>query len=163
MKNNTLQKQDLLSTAGNEIVTWGENFATGIEVIDNQHKELVNLTNALYQACLNPVTELESVFKDAMSRMVEYVHSHFSTEIQLLERIKYPDVQNHKKQHEQLVQKILGAVSDHGTGKKFVPNHFVRTLRDWIFGHIAVFDQAFGIYIKEQKSKGLLTDKDIIG
>ena len=149
--------------ADNELIPWSEKYDTGVELIDSQHQELVNLTNELFKACKNPDTELSAVFKETMSHMVEYVRFHFAAEMELMERIKYPDIKNHKKQHDLLIKMILGTVSDHGVGKKFVPNYFVRTLRDWIFGHIAVFDKAFGVYIKEQKHKGMLTDKDING
>jgi hemerythrin len=96
-----------------------------------------------------------------MSRMVEYVRFHFSAEQELLLRVKYPGFQEHKKQHDVLVRDILEAVKGYSEGKKFVPNHFVRTLRDWILGHIAHFDKLYASYIVTQKKKGLLSDLEI--
>jgi len=142
-----------------ELVIWEDKYSTGIEMIDNQHRQLVELTNQLYLACFAGDEALSTVFKDAMSRMVEYVRFHFSAELKLLNEINYPDYHNHKKMHDNLVQDILDAAKDYNEGKKFVPNNFVRTLKDWIFGHIAVYDKIYAAYIAEQKRNGQLTDK----
>jgi hemerythrin len=140
------------------IIEWSNVYKTGINKIDEQHKELVKLTNELYSACLSNPGALQTVFKDAMSRMVEYVKFHFTAELEILSRINYPDFPEHKKQHDELIHKILGAVKDYSEGKKFVPNNFVRTLKDWIFSHIAVYDKNYSLYIVSQKNKGLLAD-----
>jgi len=145
------------------LVVWSEKYATGIELIDTQHKELVKLTNELYKACLDGREAVQSVFKDALSHMVDYVRFHFTAELELLARINYPHYAEHKKQHDELVQKILDASKTYSGGKKFIANKFVRTLRDWVFGHIAIFDQEYAAYVAEQKAKGLLTDEMLGG
>jgi len=146
-----------------DMVEWDEKYVTGIELIDSQHKELFSLTNELFRACLGGNEELKEVFKETMGQMVEYVRFHFGAEQVLLQRINYPDYQEHKKQHDILVRDILEAVSGYSKGEKFVPNQFVRTMRDWILSHIALSDKRYAAYIADQKKKGLLSDKDING
>ena len=145
------------------LVSWDDSYATGILLIDNQHMELVRLTNELFDACRAGNTKAGSAFKDTMSCMVDYVRFHFSTEQELLERIHYPDYKLHKAQHEKLVKDILEAALKFSEGKSFVPNHFVRTLKEWVFGHIAVFDKNYALYVQDQKKKGLLTDSQLEG
>ena len=145
------------------LVHWSELFAVGIDMIDHQHKELVRLTNHLYESCLTHDDAIGTIFKDAMEQMVDYVRFHFTAELKLLERIRYPDYHEHKQQHDQLVKQILEAAKEYKEGKKFVPNNFVRALKDWVFGHIAIYDQNYAAYVREQKQKGLLTDKEING
>jgi hemerythrin len=144
-----------------EIVSWEEKYATGIDLIDDQHKELVIMTNSLYQACRTK--EGDRLFKDAMRDMVDYVRFHFGAEIEMLERIKYPELNEHKKQHDSLIKSILEAAKSFEDGKPFVANNFVRTLKDWIFGHIAISDKLYAAHIADQKKKGLLTDNQIEG
>ena len=158
-KNNHIDGQ--LNPNRLEIVSWSESYATGIEKIDNQHKELMKLTNELYRACLSGKDNANSAFKEAMRRMVEYVRFHFSDEQKLLERVKYPDYIEHKRQHDTLVMNILEAVKEFEKGNKFVPNSFVRTLKDWVFGHIAVLDKTYAFYINGQRKKGLITDQQL--
>jgi hemerythrin len=152
---------DHLLRVDHELVAWSDIYITGIELIDEQHKELVNLTNHLYRACLDGDGRL--VFKEVMHRLVNYVKFHFGAEIKLLEKINFPDYHDHKKQHEDLVKDILDAISnyDDSDSKKFMPNVFVRTLKDWIFTHIAVSDKIYSTYVTEQKKKGLLNDQQI--
>lgn len=144
-----------------DIVAWDPKYETGIALIDEQHKELVSLTNALYHACLSGSETARAAFKETMSRMVNYVRFHFATEQKLLERIRYPNYADHKKKHDDLVKSVLEAVKEYNEGQKFVPNHFVRTLKDWIFGHIAIDDKAYAAYAETQKKKGLLSDAEI--
>jgi hemerythrin len=146
-----------------DMVIWDEKYATGIPLIDSQHKELFSLTNELFHACTGGEEKLQGVFKETMGKMVEYVRFHFGAEQELLQRVKYPDYLEHKKQHDTMVLKILEAVKEFNEGKKFVPNQFVRTLRDWILSHIAHYDKLYSAYIITQKKNGLLGEKIING
>ena len=144
-----------------EIVSWDEKYATGIELIDSQHKELISLTNKLFQACLEGNDAVTVAFKEAMSHMVEYVRLHFAAEEKFQQHINYPKYPEHKKQHEDMVKLILETVKDYSEGRKFVPNNFVRSLRDWILSHIAVYDKDYATYAADQKNKGLISDNDL--
>jgi len=146
-----------------DMVVWDEKYATGIQLIDSQHKELFSLTNELFHACLGEDDTLKEVFKETMERMVDYVRFHFGAEQELLQRLKYPDYHEHKKQHDILIRDILEAVNGYKKGEKFVPNQFVRTMRDWILSHIALTDKQYVLYITDQKKKGLISDKMING
>ena len=142
-----------------EIISWTSRYATGIKVIDNQHRELVKLINQLHQACLLGEEGARPVYKEAMHKMVEYVRFHFTAELEILAQIKYPDYNDHKKQHDNLIRDILVAAKESKEGKKFVPNHFVRTLMDWVFGHIAIYDKRYSEYVTDLKKKGLFPDQ----
>ncbi|MCL2721458.1 MAG: bacteriohemerythrin [Treponema sp.] len=146
---------------GAEIVHWDDKYSTEIAIVDTQHKQLFELTNKLFAACREKKDTLDTAFKDAMHHLVEYVRFHFNAELKLLHSIKYPDYHNHKKQHDDLIHEILTAVKEHDEGKKFVPNHFVRTLRDWIFSHIAVHDKAYSFYIHDQIKTGKLSKDEL--
>ena len=149
------------NTNNNEIVIWSDKYATGIEQIDVQHRQLVILTNQLYAACFAKDNVLHTAFKEAMGRMVEYVRFHFEDELKLLQAIEYPDYKEHKKMHDTLINKILEAAKSYDEGKKFVPNNFVRTLVDWVFSHIAVYDKRYSAYTMERIKNGLLTPEKL--
>jgi len=159
-------KLDQISSENSDektIVVWDKKYATGIECIDMQHKELVELCNKLHQATLGDKNTLEGVFTEAMHKMVDYVKFHFNSELILLQRINYPQFNEHKKEHEELIVKIIEAAKDYSEGKKFVAYKFVRILRDWVFGHIAFYDKQYASYVREQLRKGLLTQKQLCG
>ncbi len=123
-----------------KFVSWDASYDVGIEYVDKQHRHLVELINDLYGACLGE-GELEETFKQVMKELVEYVMIHFKDEEKIMEEINYPDIIAHKKKHEAFVKKILQSVNDYRNGKQFVPNTFVRFLRDWLFNHILITDK----------------------
>ena len=151
------------AAADNEtIIAWNDSLATKIDLIDSQHKHLVDLTNELFRACRLGGDALDTVFKETMSRMVEYVRFHFGAEQEMLLRVKYPKFAEHKAEHDSLVKTILDTIKSYGKSR-FVPNNFVRFLRDWIVGHIGHSDKTYAAYIMELKKRGLISDKDIEG
>jgi len=144
-----------------EIVVWSAKYATGINVIDVQHRQLVKLANELYAACITKGDELHNVFKASMKRMVDYVHFHFDAESNFLAAVNYPENVNHKNMHDALIKKILDAVKEYNEGKKFVPNNFVRTLVDWVFGHIGFYDKQYSLYVAEKLRTGVLSQEKL--
>ena len=161
MEIKTQKNREITKSGNTDIVTWEPKYSVGVPLIDSQHRELVNLTNVLYKACLSRDKSIGTVFSDAMHKMVDYVRFHFNAENKLLETIKFPEHSEHKKLHETLVKEILAAVKSYEEGNKLVPNTFVRTLKEWVFGHIAICDQVYALYIVNQKKKGLLTDAEM--
>ncbi|MDR1955918.1 MAG: bacteriohemerythrin [Treponema sp.] len=140
----------------NILVEWDDRYLVGIGLIDEQHKELIALTNTLYQACLEGDAKAKTHFMEAIHSTVDYVRYHFSAEEKLLESVNYPDLAEHKKQHEGFVLQIFEEVKSFEQGKKFVPNVFVRYLKDWILTHIALADKKYAQYILHLKKEGLL-------
>ncbi|MDR2743534.1 MAG: bacteriohemerythrin [Treponema sp.] len=138
------------------LIEWDARYSMNIQFIDDQHKELINLTNALYKGCLVGDETARTYFMETIRGTVDYVKYHFSAEEKMLENVKYPDFANHKKEHESFVKKILEDVEKFQEGKKFVPNQFVRYLKDWILTHIAIQDKKYSDFIFDLKKKGLL-------
>jgi hemerythrin len=138
------------------IVEWDSRYTIGIPIIDTQHKKLIDMANRLYMACRGGDAAAKAFFREIVHEAVDYVRFHFSTEEKILERISYPDIAPHKKQHEDFVKEIIRQVQSFEEGKKFVPNLFVRYLRDWVLTHIAVSDRQYSDYLINLKKQGIL-------
>jgi hemerythrin len=139
-----------------DFIKWEDRYLINIPLIDDQHKELVRLTNELYRGCLMGDDAARSYFMLTVRGLVDYVTHHFSTEEKMLENVKYPGFETHKSQHEEFTRKILEDVKNFQNGKKFVPNVFVRYLKDWILSHIAMEDKRYAEYILNLKKQGRL-------
>jgi hemerythrin len=137
-----------------EFVEWHNSYSIGIPLIDEQHKELINLTNKLYESTLGSMSNSKVVFMRTIRGAVDYVGYHFSTEEMVMQRVHYPDLPTHKKEHADFVLEVLKEVEDFKSGKKYTPNAFVRYLKDWVLAHIAVSDKRLGEYLVKLKRRG---------
>jgi hemerythrin len=142
---------------GNRVfVEWDDRYSVGIPLIDEQHKQLIEMTNTLYEACLGGTETARAHFREVVRGTVDYVRYHFAAEEKLLENVKYPGFAPHKREHESFVLKIVEGVRNFEEGRQFVPNIFVRYLKDWILAHIAVEDKKYAEYILDLKKQGAL-------
>ncbi|MDR2397182.1 MAG: bacteriohemerythrin [Spirochaetaceae bacterium] len=137
-------------------VAWEDRYSVGITAIDDQHKELLVLTNKLYEACREGEDKARVYFKEVIHGAVEYVQFHFSSEEQLMERVGFPELPAHKVEHALFIKEVLDAVKNLENGKTFVPNAFVRFLRDWVLTHIAMSDFKYAEYIQGLRKQGTL-------
>ncbi len=129
------------------LVEWKDRYAVGIQLIDDQHKSLIEVTNELFRGCVLGQTEAQAYFSVAIKKAVEYIKNHFTTEEQMMVKADYPGYAEHKKLHEEFIRQVLVEAANFNEGRKFVPNHFARFLRDWILEHIGVADQRYKSFL----------------
>ncbi|MDR0569551.1 MAG: bacteriohemerythrin [Spirochaetaceae bacterium] len=131
-------------------VEWKDEYSVKIPLIDEQHRELIKLTNNLYEACIEGSDAAQEYFKEVIRKTLEYVKFHFSAEERLLTNAKYPDLAVHKRQHESFVKKITEDAQKYEKGQA-VAYVYVNYLKEWILNHIAVHDKAYSEFILKQK------------
>jgi hemerythrin-like metal-binding protein len=136
------------------VVQWQNSYSVGVRPIDDQHMELIRLTNKLFSSCMAGQKRGGSAFLDAIHEAVEYTGYHFGTEEKIMERINYPDYAKHKKEHTDFVREVYIKVEEFKTGKMLAPLQFVYFLRDWVLHHIAVSDKKLGDYLLLLKRNG---------
>ncbi|ULQ59627.1 bacteriohemerythrin [Brucepastera parasyntrophica] len=136
------------------IIEWEDRYTVYIPMVDDQHKHLVSMTNELYEGCLLGGEAAHAYFQKAIHEAVQYVQKHFATEEKILKTVNYPEYSIHKKEHEDFILEVLQQVKNFQEGKKFVPNNFVRFLREWVLTHIAVSDKKYADYLLKLKKEG---------
>ena len=69
------------------LLIWQDDLNTGIEVIDHQHRRIVEMINHLHVA----QTSLQRlVVSDVIDELIDYTLSHFAFEEELMEEAGYP-------------------------------------------------------------------------
>lgn len=129
-------------------VQWTQDLATGIEEIDNQHKELFNRINALIDACSKGKGKEE--LSGVLNFLADYVVMHFGAEEERMKALAYPDYEAHKKQHDGFIADFLDLkqkLEQKGPTVDLVikVNHF---LFDWLINHIRKMDKVLGAFLK---------------
>ena len=148
-------------------ITWNDNYVVGIKLIDDQHKELINMTNELFEACTTGTEQANASFRNTIRLMVNHTKEVFAHEEDLFALTTYPDMAIHKAQHREFMKNILEHQKKFQAGVRYVPNSLVRFLTEWISSHIVINDKNFGIYyvekIDEMKITAQQTQKLLIG
>ena len=134
-------------------VEWQDEYSVGIPMVDDQHKELIKLTNELYQSCLDGDDQARASFKEVIQKTVQYIKFHFSAEERIMSNVKFPDYKEHKKQHEGFVKEVIEGAKRFEEGKA-VPYVFVDFLKKWILNHIALSDKKYSEFILSRRREG---------
>jgi len=111
---------------------WSSSLDTGIDVIDEQHKRIVNYINDLHDA---QQTSDQSKIGDVIEELVDYTVSHFAFEESLMEQAGYPFVEPHKRVHGLFVKKIGKFVERFQNGED-VAAELTTMLQRWLVNHI---------------------------
>jgi hemerythrin len=114
----------------------------GVSELDEQHKQLFSLINELFEAT---ETEWNSrAVLHAIEAMRDYALFHFKAEEKHMSECGYPDLENHKKVHEQFRGKIEELCSERKgrAGETFT--HIIEYLYKWMTDHIISMDKQYG-------------------
>lgn len=86
--------------------TFTKDLETGNQLIDNEHRQLIDAINNLLTACSTGKgrTELANTTKF----LQDYTAKHFSDEEKLQLQSQYPDYANHKRYHEDFKKVVAG-------------------------------------------------------
>ena len=134
-------------------VKWSESYSLGIKLIDDQHKELLNIVNDIFNHASGNDREEHEYFKTVIKQAVDYVKYHFATEEKIMISTKYREYDIHKKSHEEFILKVLQTAKDYQAGKRLTLTSFGYFLKDWVLSHIAVMDKKYCGYFRSIATK----------
>jgi hemerythrin len=136
-----------------ELVSWSPTFSVGVKIIDDQHKELLNLTNDLFNHSTGDPEQEAEYFNKVIHQAVDYVKVHFATEEKIMKATRFDGYTAHKQEHDVFVLTTVEAVKEFNVSKKINLVQFTRFLKDWILTHIAVMDKGYFEYFKKIATK----------
>ncbi|HEX5364220.1 MAG TPA: bacteriohemerythrin [Gallionella sp.] len=140
---------------------WTEQLNIGIDVIDHQHRRIVEYINQLDDARSNGQSREEIAW--LINDLVDYTISHFGFEESLQEEAKYPFIKAHKKVHDLFAQRV-GEFQERFNKGEDVSKALNSLLITWLFNHIKRDDADYVATVKEhlknqsgvvEKKKGL--------
>jgi hemerythrin len=131
-------------------IGWNSELATGVDAIDNQHKEIFNRVNKLSAACA------EGKGKEEVLRLLlfleDYIKEHFAAEEKLQMRSAYPNYADHKSQHQQFmgdVARLAAEFKAEGATLSLVIMTN-KLLTHWLVQHITKVDKQFANFLKAE-------------
>ena len=114
----------------------------GAPLIDDQHHVIAKMLNDLNAALTNFLPH--AVILEQLDAIITYVAFHFHTEERLMQLTDYPQAEDHKLEHQKLINeaKFLKAKFEQG-GELAV----LQWLKDWFIGHIMGSDKPMGDFL----------------
>lgn len=128
-------------------IKWSDSdYSTGIESIDEQHKQLIVLINEIYQSFLN-FNHLE-VTAQVLDKLEDYAKMHFEYEERLFKKLSYPESEGHIEKHHAFTDKIaeFKRQMESGIDATFSITNY---LRDWLRLHIQAEDRNYAPFFKK--------------
>jgi hemerythrin len=119
-------------------MAWQDDLNTGIKVIDNQHRRIVEMINHLHDAMAHrEPQEVSGILDD----LVDYTLSHFTFEESLMEDAGYEFCRAHKRVHEVFIKRVSEYRLRFRAGED-ISKELLHTLSHWLFNHIRNDDKA---------------------
>jgi hemerythrin-like metal-binding protein len=115
---------------------------TGVKIIDDQHRQIVQMVNDLNRSLEEGRNDAE--LKNLFAALLAYTATHFATEEALMARYGYPQVDEHKKQHVNLVHELQVIAAEFNQGAEL---RLLQSIKDWLLGHIQHADKPLGAYL----------------
>ncbi len=130
-------------------VSWSAELDTGIDIIDSQHKRIVDYINSLHDA---QQADDRAKVGDVIDELVDYTVSHFAFEESLMENAEYPFVGPHQRVHGLFVKKVSTFVDRFKAGED-VTDELLTMLQKWLINHIKNEDGDYKEVVLESMSK----------
>jgi hemerythrin len=131
-------------------VAWDNAYSVGFELIDSQHKTLVDMVNTLFSYCEPGHEHANTAYLNAINSAMEYAKTHFTDEEEYMRLVGYPRLNKHIKEHESFTAEIVKFVILFETGKA-TPVKMAGFLKKWLLKHIAVSDKKYAPYLEKLK------------
>lgn len=133
---------------------WTKEFEIGINLIDEQHKKLLEIGNRINDLLINHEdgdNNFDEIYT-VIEELKDYTVYHFDTEEELFVKYKYSDYDNHKKKHDDFIEYLESVDLEHidGNQKEFL-KELLGKIVQWVFKHIIATDFLYKDYLLKFK------------
>lgn len=130
-------------------ICWNEEFETGIDIIDAQHRQIFDYLKEIDEAIASRSASAESI-EHVLQCLIDYTLSHNTFEEGLMEQAGYPLLEAHCAVHERFRERALSYSARLSSGEN--PIHLAREVRGdiglWLNHHIKRDDKHYVDYVK---------------
>jgi len=124
-----------------ETIEWHEEMSMGVVQFDRQHRQILDNINRLIASEENALRS--EAFTSALTDLTRSIRAHFETEESMLETAGFPDLEEHKARHGELIARVARlnletSLSNHSAVKELLG----RFMECWV-DHILDEDQEY--------------------
>ena len=120
------------------LIEWKEQYSLGVPEVDHEHRELIELINALYASVMNADADVTVV--DFLGELYARIGAHFALEEKVMRDNEYDEYGEHKIDHERLLDDIRDLMDDYEDGDYVDVEAFGKRLDEWFGTHFRTRD-----------------------
>lgn len=128
-------------------IVWDKSLSVDGGEIDEEHRRLVDLFNLLSRS----VAESDSAeyIEAVLEELISCTIWHFRHEERLMLKYKYDGIEEHKEEHNELIDSVRELQQKFQNKNKLLTNEDIEYLEDWLTQHILGQDMRLGYYLTE--------------
>lgn len=127
---------------------WSERYSVYIEHLDEQHRYLFDLINRFHE--LASGRQDRNKMYELLDRFIEYSVEHFGAEEELFAKYNYPEIENHKKEHERFRREISDLKEQALEDKNLLCVDVLDYLCGWVIKHVAGLDRRYSDFLNQR-------------
>ncbi len=131
-----------------EFISWKTCYCVGDPKIDFQHRRLLTLLNLLHDKV--QARRAPAIIDKALIELINYAEEHFRDEEEVMERINFPYLDEHRAEHERLVIEVFAFKEKFDKGQVSVYD-LLDFLKHWLIEHILGSDLKIKHYLPRVK------------
>ena len=132
-------------------VIWENDWESGNEEIDQQHREFIDMGNQLINSSREGAAQIDLI--QGLDRLLMNMVSHFDCEEKIIASCGYPDYKLHASIHKDLLAKALHLKKSYENGELKPSAFFSFMVDDLILGHMIDDDSKFFSYTRKQRTR----------
>jgi hemerythrin len=117
---------------------WRKEFSIGVDSVDFEHQELMEIINLIY-AELDNRRDVEEI-RHTMGEVHAEVSAHFALEERIMRHARYEEFDAHKNDHEDLLDQIRTMMDAIENDPEHALDMLSEQLADWFSNHFATYD-----------------------
>ncbi|MBT8099125.1 MAG: bacteriohemerythrin [Gammaproteobacteria bacterium] len=120
------------------LIEWKDEYNTGIASVDHEHRELIELINALHDSMRSDPTRDKTV--EALGEIYAQISAHFALEERIMQERHYRAFDEHKLDHETLLDELLDIMDSIDEDGHFSTSELSLDLDRWFSDHFRTHD-----------------------
>ena len=133
-------------------IDWEPRYEIGVDFVDRQHQQLVNIINRLHNSAEAGISEraLDNIFAD----LEVYTETHFRDEEDAMAESNCPDLVRHAAAHREFIARVQ-KMREHFLAHEILADRVLEFLKSWLTLHILGTDRQCAEYFVRSESAHL--------
>jgi hemerythrin len=120
------------------LIEWKSHYSVGVDAVDHEHRELIDLINQLHENLLAGTQE--PAVTAFLGEIFRAISAHFALEERFMREHRYDRFAEHKQAHEQLLEEIRDIMDGYEADPEGVSKQLSNRLDAWFTLHFKTHD-----------------------